>query len=238
MDSPANLSWWSNCPGRLAYNWQAEFRTKHIWKHPALAPYKYMVWMDSDAFCTKVWKQDPVAYAIANDLVIFFDHFPQGQAQGATHYQVMDRMNKVFNKTICTLDLDRRNGWIRPLLGSMKECRPYRKLQLIHGFFHITNLDFYRSDIVMKWQETLIGDCFLCREFDDQIAVTVPAAILAAPYQSRDMRASGFHLDVYHNGYMDAQHAKESLSGFKKFWREHKEEFPEALGRCPIRNNY
>jgi hypothetical protein len=31
----------------------------------------------------------------------------------------------------------------------------------------------------MNWQDTLIGDCFLCRQFDDQVAVTVPAAILA-----------------------------------------------------------
>lgn len=38
----------------LQYNWQAEFRSLHLWKHPALAKYKYMMWLDSDGFCTKV----------------------------------------------------------------------------------------------------------------------------------------------------------------------------------------
>lgn len=235
VESPKNLTWWSNCPGRIAYNWQAEFRSIHIWRHPSLAPYKYMMWVDSDAFSTKVWEKDPIAYTVANDLVIFFDHFPQGQAQGWVQYQVMDRMNKSFNKTICSLQLDRR-GWLRPTFGSMKDCRRYRMLPLIHGFFHITNLDFYRRDIVMNWQETLIGDCFLCREFDDQIAVTVPAAILA-PNRSREMRRSGYKLDVYHNSFLDAQ-ANENVGGFKRYWKDHKQDFPEAWGKCPIKNNF
>jgi hypothetical protein len=37
----------------LAYTWQAEFRSLHIWKQPVLAKYKYMIWMDTDAFATQ-----------------------------------------------------------------------------------------------------------------------------------------------------------------------------------------
>ena len=61
---------------RLAYTWQAEFRSLHLWTHHLLKPYKYMLWFDSDAFCTRVWERDPVAFMIQNDLAIFFDHFP------------------------------------------------------------------------------------------------------------------------------------------------------------------
>lgn len=31
--------------GELSYNWMAEFRTKHLWTHPALAKYDYMMWV-------------------------------------------------------------------------------------------------------------------------------------------------------------------------------------------------
>ena len=56
-----NITWWSNCPDRLAYNWQAEFRGWRLWHHAALRSYRYMLWLDADVFATKVWAQDPVA---------------------------------------------------------------------------------------------------------------------------------------------------------------------------------
>ena len=78
-----DLDWYMACDvdetgqlERLAYTWQAEFRSLHVWTHSALQPYKYMLWFDSDAFCTRVWPRDPIAVMIQNDLAIFFDHFP------------------------------------------------------------------------------------------------------------------------------------------------------------------
>ena len=79
--SSQNLSWWSECPGRIAYNWQAEFRSWHIWKHPALADYQYMMWLDSDAFATQPWQQDPVTVMLQNNLVVMFDNFPGGSSR-------------------------------------------------------------------------------------------------------------------------------------------------------------
>ena len=78
----SNLTWFSYCSGhRLAYNWQAEFRGKRLWHHPALAEYKTMLWMDSDGFSTKPWEKDPVDYFIKNNGVIMFTHF-QGRGRG------------------------------------------------------------------------------------------------------------------------------------------------------------
>ena len=76
----ADLSWYSKCEEvrsyttikneRVAYNWQAEFRALHLWTHALLTPYKYMLWIDSDAFCTRVWKQDPIAAMERYDLAL------------------------------------------------------------------------------------------------------------------------------------------------------------------------
>jgi hypothetical protein len=76
----SDLTWYSQCDEersyttlkgeRLAYTWQAEFRALHLWTHPALKGYRYMMWMDSDAFCTRVWKQDPLAAMMRYDLIL------------------------------------------------------------------------------------------------------------------------------------------------------------------------
>ncbi|CAJ1968706.1 unnamed protein product [Cylindrotheca closterium] len=235
VNSADNITWFSECPGRLAYNWQAEFRTLHIWNHPALAKYKFMVWTDSDGFPTQIWDQDPVAHMIAHNLAIFFDHFPQGKIQGTVRDTVLQRMEKAFNKTLCTLEFAKK-GHLRPTFGTLKKCLERNiTIPLIHGFFHITNLQFYRREIVLQWQETLLGECFLCRHLDDQMAVTIPAAMLA-PRRSRDMRRSGLNLKVFHNGVMDGQR-DERVGGFIDYWKANKKNFPEAMGHCPIKNS-
>ncbi|KAL7574436.1 hypothetical protein ACA910_015809 [Epithemia clementina (nom. ined.)] len=227
VSSPENLTWWSQCPGRVAYNWQAEFRAWHIWKHPALQPYKYMLWLDTDGFPTQVWDRDPIAYMIQHKLVIFFDNFPKGKSQGE---EVHRRVQQAFNnQTLCSLRLV--NGQFQSDIGS--HC-PNAKIPLVHGFFHITDLDFYRSDAVQTFAETWIGDCFLCREYDDQAGVTIPAAMLA-PHRAWDMRSHGFRVNVFHNLRMDGKE-RSRPAGFLKFWSERGNiTFPEAYGKCPIK---
>ena len=120
-------------------DWQAEFRSKHIWKHPALKPYKYMLWLDADAMCTKVWEHDPIAYMIRNDLVIFFDNFPQGNARGPS---IHDRIRRSFGTNLCGLELNKEEGYLESKVQD--EPCDHKLINQIHGFFHITNLDFYR----------------------------------------------------------------------------------------------
>lgn len=48
------LSWGRTTNTPIQYAWQAEFRSLHLWNHHAISRYKYMMWFDSDAFCTKV----------------------------------------------------------------------------------------------------------------------------------------------------------------------------------------
>ncbi|KAL7570480.1 hypothetical protein ACA910_004262 [Epithemia clementina (nom. ined.)] len=227
VSSPENLTWWSNCPGRIAYNWQAEFRAWHIWKHPALQAYRYMLWMDTDGFPTQVWDRDPIAYMIQHQLVVFFDNFPQGASRGE---EVHRRVQQAFdNQTLCKIRL--ANGQLQSEIG--RHC-PKARIPLVHGFFHITDLDFYRSDIVQTFAKTWIGDCFLCREYDDQGGVTIPAAMLA-PHRAWDMRSHGFKLNVFHNHCLDGKERSQP-SGFLKFWpQKGNTTFPQAYGKCPVK---
>jgi hypothetical protein len=245
-----NLTWWSHCRepgetkgegGRLAYNWQAEFRSTRIWTHPALANYKYMLWIDADGFCSKPWEKDPVEYFIENKGVTMFDHFPQGSENKLAHKR---RILDGFNQTVCDVQMNKelghmernlvdKEGFERHLEGKNKKCRVSR-IPMIHGFMHITDLDFYRQPKVINGLKTLLGDCFACRTPDDQLAVTLPA-IMYAPEKTWDMRKHGFTLKVVHNFHFDGQGTdKPSPPGFVRYWNEvAKKDFPSAA-KCKV----
>jgi hypothetical protein len=210
----------------LVYNWQAEFRSVHIWNHPSLTEYKTMVWLDTDAFATKPWEKDPGDYFIKNDGVIMFDHFPQGHARP----WIQKRIYNAFNATICKLTLSKETGNLVSELGNGDRCHE-RGVPNIHGFFHITNMEFYRSKVVADGLATILENCFLCRFPDDQFAVTEPAAVLA-PERSWEMRSKGFHLDVFHNHQLDGMDQAKP-AGFINYWDEViKHQFPTAAAAC------
>jgi len=228
--SPEEITWDSECDEddvderRIRYNWQAEFRSWHIWKHRALANYKYMMWIDTDAFCTQPWERDPMVIAMKEDLVIYFDNYPQGRAKAA-----QPRVKEVFGNYLCSARKS-PNGQLYTSMGD--ECEG-SQLWTIHGFYHISNLDFFRQPKVQHWAETMIGDCFLCRKFDDQLAVTVPSVMLA-PEKSWDMYKSGVRPNIFHNHKIDGKRNRKA-GGFLTYWKDHAEkEFPEAWNTCEI----
>jgi hypothetical protein len=229
----AKLHWDIKCKGvggkgsdPLKYNWQAEFRTLHIWNHPAVESYKWMFWLDADGFSTRVWTRDPVAMSIENNLAIFFDHFPGGGAVGEDFNQ---RFIQSFGQQVCRIHVE--NGTLH---AQMKDHCGTPKIMQIHGFFHITSLDFYRSEPVQKWLHILIGNkTRFHRRYDDQIAVTVPAAVLA-PNRSWEMEYHGFRPEVYHNHFLDGKYPILPV-GFNPFWLTNgSTSFPEAYGKCNI----
>jgi hypothetical protein len=229
VTSPEQVTWDTDCfeegvgVSRLAYNWQAEFRSWHIWTHPALEDYRYMLWIDTDAFCTRPWSRDPIALAVQNRLVLFELNYPQGRAKAA-----QPRVKEAFGKYLCSVK--KQNGHFVTTLGD--DCAG-SQLWTIHGMFHVTDLDFYRQESVLCWAETLIGDCFLCRKFDDQVALTVPPAILA-PERAWDMYKNGVKLDIFHNSKMDGK-ANQNVGGFLKYWENNgKTIFPDAWEKCSI----
>jgi hypothetical protein len=248
VTDPVNLTWWSHCNepgektgGRVAYNWQAEFRSVRIWEDPALEKYKYMLWLDSDGFPSKPWEKDPMGYFIENEGVIMFDNYPQGKTGKFTN-QILNS----FNETLCDLSLNKEKGHLERNLINHQDyailqsgnknntviCNS-KTIHMIHGFFHITDLDFFRQPKVINVLKGLLGDCFLCRTPDDQLAVTLPTAIYA-PEKSFDMRSHGFDLKVFHNMHLDGKE-KAKPPGFVKYWDQvAKKDFPSAEKACKI----
>jgi hypothetical protein len=207
----------------LAYSWQSEFRSKHIWRHKALEKYRYMMWYDSDAMATRVWHNDPVSLMVRNDLAILFANFPQGSTRGP---DVRAKIVEAYNgDTLCELKL--REGRLFAKGGNC--INP--NVPQVHGFFHLTNLDFYRSPENLRWADIMIGDTKFSRRWDDQLAVTVPAA-MRAPERSWEMEANGVKLDVWHNQFLDGKYRWRG-GGYQVWWKtESAESFPEAIDTC------
>lgn len=238
VNTTSELSWYSTCTEthssatlteRLAYNWQAEFRALHLWTHIVLQPYRYMMWMDSDAFCTRVWDQDPIAAMIRYDLRLLFDHFPQGAARGN---EFPTLAHQVFgnNRTVCDVALI--NGTLVALEGNCLGKKGTR-IRQVHGFFHVTDLTFFRSPKVMEWNRAMIGDTKFMRLFDDQIGITIPAAVLAGP-QSREMKSLGIRLRVMHNYVLDGM-MSDWRGYFVPWWQLNANTtFPEASNKCVV----
>ena len=259
------LSWYSTCTEqrsaatlneRLAYTWQAEFRALHLWNHVAIRQYDYMMWIDADAFCTRRWTSDPVAVLKRYNLTLLFDHFPQGSARG---YEFPSLTRQVFNKTICDVELNSSSGTLFAKEGNCLGKKGTR-IHQVHGFLHVTKLDFFRSQKVSEWNSAMIrydeknaasegkgrvgddgdgdddndhGYYRFSRLFDDQIGLTIPAAVLAGN-SSRDMRSMGVKLRVMHNYVLDGFMA-DWRGYFVPWWRRNANtSFPEACDRCVV----
>mmetsp|Transcript_16290 Transcript_16290/g.34089 ORF Transcript_16290/g.34089 Transcript_16290/m.34089 type:complete len:447 (+) Transcript_16290:173-1513(+) len=226
------IDWWTECPGRINYNWQAEFRSWHLWRHPALANYKYMMWLDSDGFPTRAWDRDPIAFAINNDLVLFAAAYHKQDAGKFGGEEAQRRIFNSFNTTLC--DAYERDGTPHVISVTSPDKCFFKKLFNFHGYFHVTNLHFYRSDMVDRFSRNWIGDCFLCREYDDQAALTAPTLVLA-PERAWTMTMHNFSLGVFHNSILDGKKA----GGFIKLWNSGNNgitiPFEEARGNCQIK---
>jgi hypothetical protein len=291
-----NLTWFSDCgDGRLAYNWQSEFRSRRLWTHPSIIKYRYMVWIDSDVFATKIIPSkskskdnddDPVQIVIKNDLVLLFDNFPQGFTRKLgerisdgflfdddndndndnKRVRIKAKQRKKHKKRLCRLRLtpegifestfenvattteqvnDGENNNNRTTKSNSSSSSNNNdcdwnntRIGGVHGFFHITDLNFYRQPKVLHGINTLFGDCFLCRFPDDQLAVSIPAAMYQ-PSKSWDIQKipySDISLGLYHNYRLDGKNENKTGMGFKQLWRTKKlrQGMKGARGVCPV----
>jgi hypothetical protein len=85
----------------------------------------------------------------------------------------------------------------------------------------------------MKWNKALIGDSHFSRLFDDQIGITMPAAVLAGN-RSWDMKTMGVYPRVFHNYVVDG--LMSDWRGFFVPWWEKNANttFPEASYACLV----
>ncbi len=211
----------------LGYAWQAEFRSYHLWTHEALKPYKYMMWLDADAMCTKTWDYDPMKVMVENDLILMYDQFPGGYVRGEVLKQ---KMMKAYDKVVCKIDLNSDRGILTTEYCTDEKQPP--SIRQVYGFHHITNLDIYRKEVHQKFLKELINNGYrFSRLWDDQLAVTLPA-VMEDPSRCWDYRINGLHMGIHHSGRIDGKEHPKYLS-YLNFWANTgKYDWPAARAMC------
>jgi hypothetical protein len=200
-----NITWMHYCTeedsdhiNNLAYSWQAEFRAAHIYTHPALMDYKYMIWLDTDSRITKDWEKDPIQAMVENDLVILFDAYDYGFTSNP---KIKEKMEYAYNASVCRVNMNVEKGH---LVAEMCKEGGRPIVRQIGGFNHITNLDVYRKAIHQKFLLNFVGDYKFSRKWDDQLGVTLPA-VFESPERSWDARGNGFNFGIAHHKKLDGK---------------------------------
>lgn len=219
-DADKQLGWFNHCTeegmnivSNLAYNWQSEFRAYHIFKHSALKPYKYMIWMDSDALCTQSWIVDPIQLMVEQNLTILFANFPAGKTE---HSTLRTKIEAAYKKNVCHAILN-KEGY---LWG--KKCRDEAEIphfQHIHGFHHVTNLDVYRKEEHLNFLRSItVGNYRFSRLWDDQLAVTVPA-VMDTDGKAWDYWKHNITTNIFHHGDLDGKGNGKNKRSYKIWWK-------------------
>lgn len=201
----------------LGYAWQAEFRAYHIWKHPALARYKYMMWLDVDALISTDWNVDPMKAMVENNLTIMYAGFPCGKSGSAT---LKDKLIAAYGTSICAVKNmirskhNESNSMQQQIYADL--CMEGNgQLQQIAGNHHITNLDVFRKDVHQQFLKNFTGDYRFYRSADDQMAVTIVSLMeqyLVNNYTAGEIpkksvmwheKSHGMSLKVCHHGMYD-----------------------------------
>ena len=211
-----NITWFHHCeeanytnPSNLAYAFQSEFRAYHIYNHPAMQKYKWMLWLDSDTLCTKTWESDPIKVMIENNLTVLYDNFPAGSTKGL---DLKAKMIEAYGRSICGIWETDDGHWFT------RDCQPQHVSWVvqIHGFHHITNLDVYRSEKHINFLKLMVGEYRFSRKWDDQLGVTVPAAF-EAPEKAWDLRKHNMTWMIRHNGEYDGKD-RFKIQNWNKWW--------------------
>jgi len=173
--------------------------------------------------CTKDWNVDPMKMMVENKLVLMYDNFPSGLTN---NQELKEKMMIAYDKSVCRVLFDETKGNFitKPCATpDTPEGQAEVRIHKVHGFHHITDLSFYRSEMNMKFFRTFIGNRTFGRQLDDRIAVTIPAAILE-PQKAWDYEKHGINVSLLHNGLWDGKKDRKAKSwSFKHMWYGHKE---------------
>ena len=202
-----------------------EFRSYHIWTHEALRKYKYMMWIDSDAMCTKTWDVDPMKIFIENNLNLMFDKWPGGMTRLE---ELKGKMEDAYGRGICRVSMDDK-GVLFPDYCREDQVKP--TIRQVYGFHHITRLDMYRNETHLNFLKSLVTKFKFQRQFDDQLSVTLPA-LFEDPSKCWDMQSHGFVPGLHHNTFIDGKKRAKYLS-YLNFWsQEGKQNWTAGRALC------
>ena len=161
---------------------------------------------------------------VENNLNLLFSGFPYGKA---TNVNIKEKMEKAYNKSICRVF--KTNGSLNPHM--CKDDNDPFELHQVAGNHHISNLETYRKPIHQKFLKDFVGDYRFARQFDDQIAITIPAAMEDGEKAWHE-RSHGLVLKIGHHGMFDNVASDKSPRNWKGFYNKMKESFTGLEGRC------
>ena len=180
-----------------------------------------MVWLDSDALCSRTWYNDPIKAIIQRDLTLMWTTF-----YGTTRSEKFrTKMLSTYGEDLC------RNGLVNGHMSPKRNCTNKNiQFSQVGGFFHVTNLDVYRKDKHQKFLKELVGDYKFSRQWDDQLAVTVIPA-MEDPTRAWRLRSNNFTLNIYHHGKYDGEE-KAIFKNKGKWWNKIKDDWHAGRSLC------
>lgn len=217
---------------------QAEFRSYHIWTHPIMMKYKYMIWLDTDCALSKEWDVDPMRAMVENDLAVLFVGYPYGKTKKDN--DLRDKMIRFYNTSLCSVSSGKDGPGIH-LWGNM--CKSDLELYQVAGNHHITNLEVFRKPVHQQFLKAFTGDYRFSRMYDDQMAVTIVGLMeqymvnnytsgRPEKYKIWHERTNGIKLDIAHHGMFDADESDRAPVNKKNSFRKYKKTWHGLDERC------
>ena len=161
---------------------------------------------------------------VENNLNLLFSGFPYGKS---TNLIIKEKMEKAYNKSICRVF--KTDGYLNAHM--CKDDNDHFELSQVAGNHHISNLETYRKPIHQKFLKDFVGDYRFARQFDDQIAITIPA-VMEDGNKAWHERSHGLVLKIGHHGMFDNVASDKSPRNWKGFYNKMKESFTGLEGRC------
>ena len=152
--------------------------------------------------------------------------FPYGKTNNV---KIKEKMEKAYNKSICAVYSTGKNESIL----SPHMCNGDNdsfELKQIAGMHHITNLETYRKPVHQYFLKDFVGDNRFARQFDDQIAVTVPAVIEDGGKKAWHERSHGLMLKIGHHAVFDNVAYDRSPANWRQFYKKMKGNFTGLEG--------
>ena len=240
-----HISWFHYCtePGskhlnNLGYSWQAEFRAYHIWTHPALKDYKYMMWIDADASVGTHWDIDPIKAMEDNDLTVLYAGWPYGKIENNDN--IKRKLINAYGTSICRVKKAAHPEGDAQIFA--QTCNTTATIDPIAGNHHITNLDVFRKDVHQKFLKDFTGDHRFSRAADDQLAVTIVGLMeqyiqnnrtdVPKEFKVWHERSHGMKLMIAHHNMYDVVKAEKAPKNRKRFYNQVKGNWTGLEERC------
>lgn len=241
--STQNLTWFHYCTEsgfagkyNLGYAWQAEFRSLHIWTHPAIMKYKYMIWFDADCKMSQNWEVDPIKAMVKNDLTMLYVGFPYGRIT-KNDEKLTNKLMKHYNTSICFVGDDEFGLYANP-------CNSTENIVVVAGNHHITNMQVFRKDIHQQFLKDLYGEYRFGRMYDDQLAVTI-VSLMEQHLVNKNLppdepkkhlvwheARNGMEFKIAHHNYYDANKGNRAPVRPESVYEKHKANWSGVEERC------